>query len=139
MIPSVKEVNRVAETFRTYIQALVDRHGTAGTIARAIGMSLSAFSRGVRIEGTLGVDKCLKLAEWAGDPPSRVLRLANKSEVADIIERLYGPERAPASGPERELVGLWRDTELEAQKAVCTLLRALVHAKHQQHRPRRRA
>lgn len=120
----------MAESFRTFVQGLVTEHGTAGSVAKAIGMSLSAFSRGVRLEGTLGVEKCLKLAQWSGAAPSHVLRLAKKGEVADLIEDMYGPARSPVSEDERELTELWRDLEPEpdARRAFFTLLRALAAA-----------
>lgn len=113
------------ESFKTFIDALTHQHGTAGAVAKAIGMSLSAFSRGVRIEGSLGVDKCLRLAKWAGVSPSHVLRLANKGEVAELIEELYGREGEPLSGSERELLGLWRTIDKEGQRAMQTLIRGL--------------
>lgn len=132
----------MADSFRTFINEQIAKAGTAGNVAKAIGMSLSAFSRGVRLEGSLGVDKCLRLAEWSGESPTRVLRLAKKGEVAEVIERLYGSAREPQSAPERELTELWREleTEPEARKALFTLLRALVNAtKHHHQRERKRA
>lgn len=118
----------MANSFRQFIDGLVQKTGTAGAVAQAIGMSLSAFSRGVRNEGTLSVENCLRLAEWSGESPGRVLHLANKGDVAVLIERLYGAERTPVSGPERELSALWRELEPDAQSALFTLLRALVTA-----------
>lgn len=121
----------MVDTFRSFIDDLTQRHHlTKGAVAKAIGLSLSAYSRGVRIEGTLGIDTCLRLAEWSGESPSRVLRLAQKAETAELIERLYGPAaaRSPLSGPDRELVGLWHELEPDAQKAISTLLHALAAA-----------
>lgn len=107
--------------FERYINKLVKEHGTAGTIAKAIGMSLSAFSRGVRLEGSLGVDKLLRLAQWAGDDPSEVLRLAKKGDVADLIEQLYGTPRPPLSRVDDELTAL----PLDVKRQLLALVRGL--------------
>jgi hypothetical protein len=83
--------------FQKWIEKLVDsRYGTAQRLATALGISLSAFSRGVKA-GSLSVESLLRLAVETGEPPSEILRRANKADVAKLIEQLYGPERA--SGP----------------------------------------
>jgi hypothetical protein len=127
------------ESFRSFIQGLISaKYGTAQAVADAIGMSLSAFSRGVRKEGTLSVENCLRLAAHAGEPPSRVLRLADKVPIAELIEQLYGPEREPLSGMERDLLQLWRSLNLDAQLPLSTILRALAGGRgHSQPRQRR--
>jgi len=114
------------ETFGTFIAGLIRRYGTAQAVADAIGMSLSAFSRGVRNEGTLSVENLLKLAEHAGEAPSTLLRLGDKGRVADLIERLYGPANPHAlTTDQRELLGLWQTLGEEAERSLRTLLRAL--------------
>jgi hypothetical protein len=118
----------MAETFRTFIARLKHRHGTSSAIAEAIGMSLSAFSRGVRLEGSFGVEKCLEIAKLAGEEPSRVLRLAKKERIADLIEELYGPERE-LYGRAREVGRRWLVLNSEeAKEAVYVLLAALAAA-----------
>lgn len=94
--------------FTRYVQQWIREYGTAGRLAETIDMSLSAFSRGVRNEGTLSVYSLLRLAEETGEPASKVLRIANKGHVADIIERLYG-DSAPegVSGALREHLDDW--------------------------------
>lgn len=94
--------------FTKYVREWIRQYGTAGRLADAVDMSLSAFSRGVRNEGTLSVYSLLRLAEETGEPASKVLRIANKGHVADIIERLYG-DSAPegVSGALREHLDDW--------------------------------
>lgn len=83
-----------------------DRYHTASAVAEAIGMSVSAFLRGVDA-GSLGVDNLLKLADIAGANPSEVLALAGKAETAALIERLYKVEgRQVLTSVDRELVAL---------------------------------
>jgi hypothetical protein len=74
-----------------YVDRLVKtKYGTAGRLAAKIGMSLSAFSRGVNEEGTLSVENCLRLADEVGDKAAKILRLAGKPHVADVVERITG-------------------------------------------------
>lgn len=96
----------MTHAFAHFVEGLIaDRFRTASALATAIGMSLSAFQRGVK-GGSLGVDKCLLLAEQAGADPSEVLRLAGKGETATIIERLYVQDGPHLSAVDRELVAL---------------------------------
>lgn len=123
-------------SLRDFVDRLVnEQYGTSGAIAKAIGMSLSAFSRGVRYEGTLGVDKLLKLAESSGNSPDLILTLGKKPDVARLIGRLYGPPRAPLSGADREFLNLWRSTPAGIREAMLTLLR--VSAKQENSKRRR--
>jgi hypothetical protein len=117
------------ETFQQFIERWIGRYGTAQALSDAIGMSLSAFSRGVRNAGTLGLESCLRLAEVTGEPPSRVLRIAGKGEAAALIDRLYGgalvSEKTSLSALERELVTLWNGLSIDAQEPFLIILRAL--------------
>lgn len=113
------------EDFQGFIRRQIQRYGTADALARAIGMSLSAFSRGVRNAGTLSVENLLRLAEETGTPASQVLTLAGKHEVAALIERLFGEDRDPLSGPDRKHLTQWHTLDREAQNAFDTIIRAL--------------
>ncbi len=91
---------------------LIDRLLTDGRyqnktrIAEALGLTVSAFDRGVK-RGTLSEVNCLMLAEAADLNPSEVLRAAGKGETAAIIERLYGSGAAPPlTALDRELLSL---------------------------------
>lgn len=116
--------------FKAFIETQIHRYGTAERLAHAIGMTPSAFSRGVRNEGTLSTENCLRLAEETGETATRVLRLAGKGDVAELIERLYGRAKTPLSGGDREILGLWANLSQEADSAFRVLLRALTGSHH---------
>lgn len=106
--------------FRAFVAALIRQHGTAKAVADLIGMSLSAFLRGAQA-GTWSVETCLTLAEAVGESPSRVLQLAGKGHVADLIERLYGAPRAPLSTADRALAALSPDVKRQLLRLVTGL------------------
>lgn len=107
--------------FRTFVAELVREYGTAQALADLIGMSLSAFSRGVRNEGTLSEANLLRLAEATGTDPTTVLRLAGKQDVAARLARLYGPPRPPLSDDDRALLALDRDVKQQVLHLVAGL------------------
>jgi plasmid maintenance system antidote protein VapI len=110
--------------FERFIEDLIKRYGTAGALADAIGMSLSAFSRGYREEGTLSVENCLRLANEVGERPEMILRLAGKQEVADVFERLSGVKdsQAKLSGKELEIATRYRMATQDVKDAVNLIL-----------------
>ena len=124
-------------SFQTYVQSWIDRqYGTASNLAPKIGLSVSAFLRGVK-HGSLGIDTLFRLALECGEPIPKVLRLAGKADVAVLLDRHYGPTREDAhnlTGRERELVHLWNDLEDAAQEPVLILLRALCQGKERRKR-----
>lgn len=77
---------------RLWVDELIKERyaGVATRLADAVGMSVSAFQRSTREEGTLSFENLLKLAGETGTSASKVLRLGGKTEQADLIERLYG-------------------------------------------------
>lgn len=110
--------------FERFISDLVEkRFRTASALAGAIGMTVSAFTRGVK-QGTLGVENCLRLAKAAEEPPSDVLRRADKADVAALIEELYG--RATITSAERELLSDWSLLDPEERKAFRLLIQGRV-------------
>jgi hypothetical protein len=119
------------ETFHSFIQRWIAEYGTAGRLANAIGLTLSAFSRGVRNEGTLGVESCLRLAEETGESPGLVLRLAGKADVADLLERIYGRRQSllRLGRQDRELLDLWSNLTAASQKSLLALMKDLGQSK----------
>jgi hypothetical protein len=105
-------------------QLIADRYGTAQALADALGMSLSAFQRGVK-HGSLGVENLLRLSVEAGVPPGEVLQAAGKAPVLDLIQTLFGPSKPPLTAAQRELLELWPRLPADAQRATLTLVRGL--------------
>lgn len=71
-----------------------------GRLAKAIGLTHSSFTRGVRDHGTLGLESLLRLAQVTNTPASDVLRIGKKAELAALIEQLYGPATAEPLRPD---------------------------------------
>jgi hypothetical protein len=78
------------QTMQDFIRERIPQFGSAKAFAAAIGMSLSAFNKGVRKHGRLSIENCLKVAELTCQPPSTVLRMAGKEDLAAAWERLCG-------------------------------------------------
>lgn len=116
------------KTFEKYVDdLLLSEYGTSSRLADVIGMSLSAFSRGVRVEDTLSIENCLKLALVTGDHPASILRLAHHEEMADILALLCGPEAATPSRNEWQLIHYYREGTPLHRRSI------LVHAKAAAH------
>lgn len=76
---------------------LVERYGTQTALAKAIGLTDSRLAKVLKGDaGTLSTLSCLRLAKVAGISPSQVLRAAGKSDVATLIEDMYGTTARPA-------------------------------------------
>jgi hypothetical protein len=93
--------------FRDWIGHVEERFGTKQAVAHAMGLSASAYTRGVE-RGSFSTENLLRLAQATGDGPSVVLRAAGKGESAALIEALYGQNADDISGEERELLTAWR-------------------------------
>jgi hypothetical protein len=107
--------------FERFVHHLIqDRFHTAQALADAIAMSLSAFARGVR-QGTLSEGNLIRLAEVAGIEPGRLLRLADKPEVADCLDRLYGRDRRVLSQLDQQLLALPTPVKQALLRCVETL------------------
>lgn len=89
-----------------WIEGLRQRFGSYTAISDRLDMTQSGFLRGVK-RGTLSVENLLTLAQLADESPSRILRLAGKGTVADLIERLYGDDTRALTRSQREMLDLW--------------------------------
>jgi hypothetical protein len=116
--------------FAAFIEELKERHGNLSAVAAGIGMSVSAFSRGVA-RGTLNVENLLQLATFSGEPPSRVLALAGKGDVAQQIEALYG--QATVSPAERQLLEDWSHLDDAERKAFRLLMQGRIADRKRKH------
>lgn len=104
------------------------RYGTAQALAGRVGITGSAFSRGVAA-GTLSTEALLRLAAETGTPASELLRLAKKEHVAVLIESLYGKAvAAPTSGDARVLAELWSGLPPNLQQALLVVMKQLPKA-----------
>lgn len=93
----------MAETLNDWLGSLIPaRYKTPSAFAQALGWSLTTFNRG-RESGTFSIENLLHLAHTTGASASRVLTLAGKRDLADAIERAYGPARPPTSPAVRAL------------------------------------
>jgi hypothetical protein len=90
-------------------------------IAEGIGMSESGFTRGVK-RGTLSIENLLDLARVNDTHPSRVLRMAGKDRVADLLEQLYGPGIDALTASERDVIGAWNRLPTDALRRSFLLL-----------------
>lgn len=81
----------VAVTFKSLLKRLQKKHyPSVRAFAQALGIGdASRLSRGKPFD----VYWCLRLARVTGENPSLVLRTANKGEIAQLIEELYGSSR----------------------------------------------
>jgi hypothetical protein len=102
-------------------EQIATRFDTATALARAVGLQLPAFLRGVE-KGTFSVANLLKLAAATDTPPSVVLRLAGKHDVADLIEELYGKQTSLLTAEERRLLARWRSLSPRARQSIETIM-----------------
>lgn len=98
---------------------------TQEAFAAALGISVGRLNRALnKRDYPLNVLNCLKLASITGEAASDILRAAGKSEIADLIEQLYGVRRGALTGEQRVLVELWeRIGDSEARDVVVSAAR----------------
>lgn len=105
------------------LQGQVDKLGSKRAVATHLQMTESRFGRILsQPDQSLSVLGCLRLSELTDDPPSHILRIAGKGDVADLIEKLYAVGKSPVSGTERELVDQWRLLNTRARESLSTIL-----------------
>lgn len=123
------------QTLREFVDAIVkERYGTSQALAMRVGLTLSAFTRGVTA-GSLSTESVLRLALETGTAPSELLRIAKKDHVAHLIEQLYGKGAAsPLHGDLRTLAELWPAQTQQVQQALLVVLRQTA----KQHAPAKR-
>jgi hypothetical protein len=107
-----------APTLRELLLQLSDVQGSKQDAARALGITPGRFSRLLNGEFSMEVVNCLRLAVLTRKSAATVLRAADKQEVADLLDRLYGSD---AAAP-------WRDPELQEALANLAVIRADVRA-----------
>jgi hypothetical protein len=106
-----------------WIVGLRERFGTYRAMAEGLGMTESGFLRGAK-RGTLSVENLLGLSHLVGERPDTVLRLADKSEAADLLLRLYGPGRESLTARQQEILALWdyvKDDRVRCEALLFTM------------------
>ncbi len=103
--------------------------------ATALGISTPRLNRALnKGDYPFNVVNCLRLARLTGESPSAVLRSANKAEIADLIERLYGPGLDALEESQRQVVELWDQIkDREARDAVMFTMRRLAGSADEKH------
>ena len=104
--------------FRDLLEAAAKAYPTKKAFAKAIGITPGRLSRVLGGEHSLDVGNCLTLAKLTGEPPSRVLRVAGKGDIADSIEALYGPSAKIVSPKERAVLDLWNALTQRAREGL---------------------
>jgi DNA-binding transcriptional regulator YdaS (Cro superfamily) len=81
-------------------------------------------------ESSTSIERCLMLARIARESPSAVLRAAGKSEVAVLIESLYGSARPvapfqPLASEDESCLKVWQQLTRRDRRIVMNLLESL--------------
>lgn len=103
------------------LKKLIPKYGTQSALAGAIGISDSGLTKVLKkgTGGTLSVLNCLRLAKVAGLPASQILRMAEKPEVAQLIDELYGKAVERAGLLDEDNAALWwPDLSSKAKEAL---------------------
>lgn len=120
---------------QTLLTRLVDRYGTQTALAKAIGITDSRLAKVLKGEsGALSVLNCLRLAKVAKMSPSQILRAAGKSDIAALIEDMYGESAQPVLTGDAAVRELWPDLSPKAKD----LLRGFLHEVGGEKKPPRR-
>jgi hypothetical protein len=109
---------------QSFLAARRPKFGTLQNLAEQMGVTFSGFLRGVK-QGTLSAENCLRLAEVLGEDPRVVFRAAQKAELAEQIDRLYGAAVPHISAAQRAVLDMWEALAPEDQRTVRELLHRL--------------
>jgi transcriptional regulator with XRE-family HTH domain len=112
----------VATEFQTLLRSASAHYDTQQDLADALGISVARLNRALnKGDYPLSAQNCLRLALVAGQPASVILRAAGKTDLADLIERLYG--RSDLTPMQREVLEEWALLPPEVQTVVLQLMR----------------
>lgn len=106
-LPSTLEA--MIETLADLLNRVLTQHygGVKSAMAAAIEMTPSPL--GKVIDGSskyFGPEACLRLAKATGESATRILEIAGKKDLADLIESLYGQQLIAST--DRELLNDWK-------------------------------
>lgn len=119
-------------TLQELLKEIVPDYGSQAALGRKILVSASRLSRIMRGGDSLEVVNCLRLADVTGRSASEVLQAAGKTEVHDLIQKLYGKAR-PTTAPvltvdQRTVLDLWDRISEPDQKHVLYVMKLAVEA-----------
>jgi transcriptional regulator with XRE-family HTH domain len=130
ILPSVNEIQRL-------LSLAAARYPLQKDFADALGIRSEYLSRllskNAPANVSIAVESCLRLAELTGKSPVTVLRAAGKTDVADLLDRLFGVDHrqevdrrlAALALPDAEqvLTALAQMDEAERDPLVALILR----------------
>lgn len=124
-----------------FLQAVIDEsfQGVQQRLADAIQISSSRLGRILKGEFSPNVVTCLRLAKVTGHSASDILRMAGKSEVAELIEALYGQSVASVPDSDRQLLKQLHALEPESRQLVIRLVNEFLSLKRHGKQSRRSA
>ena len=124
-------VSLVAVTdFQELLNRIAKGFPTRTALAKAIDINASRLSRALNGTDQLpfNIENCLQLAKVSGEPASNVLRAADKGDIADLIESLYGPQRKVTDPAVLDLLQHWptfsADERSYIRNSIAMVLRA---------------
>lgn len=110
--------------------------GTKRDLAKLLDITPSRLSHLLNAGDIPSMEVCLRLADATGTSASKVLRVAGKEDVADLIERLYGPaadhrqaHKHRISPAESGFLAQWRQLDQADRRAMTILIDRLVALK----------
>lgn len=118
--------------FQELLNKIAARFASKKAFAKEVGIDPSRMSRALNGTDKLpfNVENCLRLAQISGEPPSKVLRAADKAKVANLIESLYGPERKMTDPVLQDLLDHWptfpADVKAFVRQSVSLWVRSFV-------------
>lgn len=111
--------------FTALLKRVAARFPSQQAFAEALDMSTARLNRALnKSDYPFNALNCLRLARLSGESASEILRAANKGEVADLIESLYGTPTSTAPD-ERELLERFRAMKQPAKTKLLEFVREI--------------
>lgn len=110
--------------FRDLLIRVARQFKTRKAFAEAIDIDPSRLTRAInKGDFAFNAENCLRLAKVSGESASDILRMANKADVAALIEELYG-QQSTLSADERQIVAFIRALPREGREGLDKFIRA---------------
>jgi hypothetical protein len=121
---------RSVDAFKELLSRVARRFESKKALADALQMDSSRLSRAINTgDFPFNVENCLRLAQVSGEPASAVLRAAGKGDIAELIESLYGPEKAVSEPLVLRLLRHWPTFTGDEKAVVRTTVGFVIQAK----------